>query len=97
MSKRTLASRGYTPEELDVLCKAFRRACAECDLTGASGRAFLARALMTRFKNGVTSEEDLVAIARIIVWRKRGLDGLSVDANQQSGPQARPVALLTKS
>lgn len=75
MSKRTLENRGYTPDELDVLSKAFRRACAECDLTGPAGRALLARALMTRFRNGVTREDDLVDVARIIVWRRRGLGG----------------------
>ncbi|MDP2357612.1 MAG: hypothetical protein Q8M31_16335 [Beijerinckiaceae bacterium] len=96
MSKRSLASRVYTPEELDVLCKAFRRACVECDLTGPSGRAFLARALMTRFKSGITKEDDLVDIARIIVWRRRGLDGLRVVASQQAKPKARPDALLSK-
>ena len=75
MSKRTLENRGYTPDELDVLSKAFRRACAECDLTGPAGRALLAQALMTRFRNGVTREDDLVDVARIIVWRRRGLGG----------------------
>jgi hypothetical protein len=75
MSKRSLENRIYTPDELDVLSKAFRRACAECDLTGPAGQTLLARALMTRFKNGVTNEDDLVDVARIIVWRRRGLDG----------------------
>jgi hypothetical protein len=75
MNKRSIENRGFTPDELDVLSKAFRRACAECDLTGSSGRALLARTLMTRFQNGVTREDDLVKIARIIVWRRRGLGG----------------------
>ncbi len=75
MSKRSLENRIYTPDELDVLSKAFRRACAECDLTGPAGKTLLARALMTRFKNGVTREDDLVDVARIIVWRRRGLGG----------------------
>jgi hypothetical protein len=75
MSKRSFENRAYTPDDLDVLSKAFRRACAECDLTGPAGRALLARALLTRFRNGVTREDDLVDIARIIVWRRRGLDG----------------------
>ena len=75
MSKRTLENRIYTPDELDVLSKAFRRACAECGLTGPAGQKVLARALMTRFKNGVTREDDLVDVARIIVWRRRGLGG----------------------
>lgn len=101
MSKRSLAGRVYTPEELDVLCKAFRRVCAECDLTGPSGRAFLARALMTRFKDGATSEEDLVGIARNIVWQKRGLDSHSIVANAKGRPQAslqaRTISILTKS
>lgn len=75
MSERPIESRGYTPDELDVLSRAFQRACAECDLTGLAGRTLLAKALMTRFKNGVTREDDLVNVARIMVWRRRGLDG----------------------
>ena len=75
MSKRSIENRGYTPEELDMLSNAFQRVCSECDLTGPSGRAQLARALMTRFRNGVTREKDLVNIARVIVWRRRGLNG----------------------
>lgn len=75
MSKRSLEHRVYTPDELDVLSKAFRRACAECDLTGPAGRTLLARALMSSFKNGVTKEDDLVDVARIVVWRRRGLNG----------------------
>ncbi len=78
MSKRTLASRIYTPDELDMLHRAFDRVCSECDLTGAQGRAFLARALMTRYNPGVTGEDDLVKIARAIVWRRRGLSALRV-------------------
>lgn len=76
--RRSAESRIYTPDELNVLSRAFRRACAECDLTGPAGRTLLARALLTRFKNGVTREDDLVDVARIIVWRRRGLGGLQV-------------------
>lgn len=72
---RPIENQSYTPDELDVLSRAFRRACAECDLTGPAGRALLAQALMTRFKHGVTREDDLVNVARILVWRRRGLDG----------------------
>lgn len=89
MSKRSLASKIYTPEELDVLCNAFRRACAECNLTGDSGRTFLARALMARYKIGVTQEDDLVGIARTIVWRRRGLNGRSIAANRNARSNAR--------
>ena len=88
MSKRSLENRIYTPDELDVLSKAFKRACAECDLTGPAGQTLLARALMTRFKNGVTREDDLVDVARIIVWRRRGLGGgLHVVANDESAKE----------
>jgi len=73
MSKRSLDESLYTPADLDVLSKAFERACTECALTGAAGRAVLARTLLTRFKNGVTKEDDLVDVARIFVWRRRGL------------------------
>ena len=89
MSKRTLASRIYTPDDVDMLYRAFSRACAECDLTGAPGRAFLARALMTRFGHGLTSEDDLVKIARVIVWRRRGL-GWSADSSAAETP-VRPL------
>ncbi len=75
MSKRTLENRSYTPEELEMLSRAFGRVCADCDLTGAAGRAFVARALLSRFRNGVMDEDDLVEIARLIVWRRRGLGG----------------------
>jgi hypothetical protein len=88
MSKRSLENRIYTPDELDVLSKAFKRACAECDLTGPAGQTLLARALMTRFKNGVTKEDDLVDVARIIVWRRRGLGGgLHVVTNDDSAKE----------
>lgn len=75
MSKRSLEHRVYTPDDLNILSKAFRRACAECDLTGPAGQRLLARTMMSRFKNGVTKEDDLVDVARIVVWRRRGLDG----------------------
>ncbi|MBX9759924.1 MAG: hypothetical protein K2Y29_14195 [Beijerinckiaceae bacterium] len=75
MSKRSLEDRIYTPDDLSILSKAFRRACAECDLTGPAGQTLLARALMSSFKHGVTKEDDLVDVARIMVWRRRGLDG----------------------
>lgn len=88
MSKRTLASRIYTPDELDMLHRAFKRACCECDLTGAQGRAFLARALIARYNRGVTDEDDLVNIARVIVWRRRGLGGLEVVQSADAGPVA---------
>lgn len=91
MSKRTLASRIFMPDELNTLYRAFQRACTECDLTGAPGGAFLARSLMTRYRHGVTNEEDLVKIARLIVWRRRGLSGLHVAP--QSGK--RPTSLTT--
>lgn len=73
MSKRFLDDNLFTPADLDILTKAFKRACTECALTGAAGRAVLAKTLLTRFKNGVTREEDLVDVARISVWRRRGL------------------------
>ncbi|MFN3889670.1 MAG: hypothetical protein ACK4MV_04665 [Beijerinckiaceae bacterium] len=93
MSKRSLENRVYTPDELNVLARAFRRACVECDLTGPAGQALLARALMTRFKNGVTREDDLVDIARIIVWRRRGLGGgLQVVARSPAAPRRRAAA-----
>lgn len=88
MSKRTLESRIYTPDELDMLHRAFNRVCDECDLTGAQGRAFLARALMTRYNRGVTGEDDLVKIARAIVWRRRGLGGLRVVHPSGASPVA---------
>jgi hypothetical protein len=76
------------PDELDMLCCAFNRVCSECGLTGAQGRAFLARALMTRYCRGVTDEDDLVNIARKIVWRRRGLGGLRVVQPPGNAPVA---------
>ncbi len=73
MSKRFLDENLYTPADLGILSRAFDRACTECALTGAAGRAVLAKTLLIRFKNGVTREEDLVDVARIFVWRRRGL------------------------
>lgn len=73
MIKRSYEENVYTPDELSVLSSAFERACSECNLTGARGRDVLAKALLQRFKHGVTREDDLVDIARIIVWRRRGL------------------------
>ena len=87
MSKRSLEHRIYTPDELNILSKAFRRACAECGLTGPAGQTLLARALMTRFKNGVTKEDDLVDVARIMVWRRRGLSGGFTLSPMRGGPR----------
>jgi len=73
MYKRSYEDNVYSPDELSVLSSAFERACTECNLTGALGRDILAKALFQRFRHGVTREDDLVKIARIIVWRRRGL------------------------
>ncbi len=92
MSNRSIENRSFTPDDIAMLSQAFRRVCAECDLTGPVGRALLARTLMARFQSGLTREDELVNIARIIVWRSRGLRGGLHAVHEAAAGPPEPVS-----
>jgi hypothetical protein len=62
----------YMPDEITVMSAAIDEASVECNLTGSHGRQRLARALLQRYQPG-TSRRELVELAKLIVWRQRGL------------------------
>ena len=60
------------PDELALVGRSFDRACAECSVTGASGKREIARLLLARYRRGA-DEDELLRLARQIISLKRGL------------------------
>ena len=60
----SIESRNFSPEDLEFMRRAFRRACDEYpeETETEMQREFLARAIFSRFQRGL-SERDLLAVA----------------------------------